>query len=359
MATSNQGAVRTEPYERAQDALTYGPQHRVLKEEPGTLGRNIIDMDLTKEAQSLIKQGVTREQIKNNLERNVTEGLINQNFAIELLQAFDQEIGEQEEPLEPPDTNIYETRHIPNIYEHVFTGVGPNVRKLTALDRTTLKIARGESTEAVEQELEDNTLEEFQQEDIERVEKEEQESISEVIGKLAIERSDLLPKVVRRSLELNKEKASQAENVLAPYIAYIKSFPNSVNLSEEEIKEQAVAEYTLYEMGKGFDEDSIFGNVIDIFGAMLLEDTNFNNASYLDFVLRNGQYLRNFTMSPDGFKLIANMRDQLSAEDQFYFDKHLRAVLPMVDDNNFQQLIIGLNALGANPSMDAENIKCF
>lgn len=179
--------------------------------------------------------------------------------------------------------------------------------------------------------------------EVENMEVERQNVNRGIVETLAgMKREDLIPKALAQTKEDYEQSFERAKSAVNPFFARVYNTPGAENLTDQEILDIAINDYTLDSFAAALDAQGGWETAGDILNMMVIPDVSYNAAKLSD---------GNWFTSLEGMQELAMKRNNLSPDERIKFDATLKGMIQDVESSQVQQYITMLDVMGLNTDM--------
>lgn len=251
-----------------------------------------------------------------------------------------------------------------NAWEEVTPMVNPyevevasdtNARKLLAADAIAASLAEGRDPNEAYAEVMSSDVASYRDNLVSEAADAEFSALNEAVELMAVQDPAALTNEPLAVVDAYKdvEVEVSADNKLAPYIAYVRKFPSSDNVSDDEIKDVAARKYMLAQIASLMDEDYGWGDKgVDLLGMMAWPDMSYNVASTIGEMSEDTGAVEDYLSTGDLIIKFSKSLGKLDPDTRIkVFDELLTKVVG-VEDNKLKQATLLMAAIGETPEGD-------
>jgi hypothetical protein len=230
-------------------------------------------------------------------------------------------------------------------YEHA-QKIDTNQKALMMVDKGALAIAHGEPLDNIPNELLNKSTEQVNQEDVDAAEAERHKvRVGTLEAVAGMDRADLIPHTVAQLQEEHVASMEKAKHAIAPQLARNYNTPGAEHLSDDELVDISIDDYTLNAQAKAIDAQSGWRDAGDILNMMVIPDDSYNAAKLSD---------SSWFSSQEGMQSLADSRAALQPDQKLMFDQHFKEHLDGIESSEIQKYTELLDVMGKNPDMSSE-----
>ena len=226
--------------------------------------------------------------------------------------------------------------------------VDDNQKSLRKVDKASDALAHDEPIDDVPNKVDSSTIESIDHSDVEKAEGERKKvSLGTLDSVLGMNRSDLIPKTIAQTSKEYAESAKRAGQAVAPQMARNYLTPGAHNLTDRELLDVSIDDYTLNSQAKVLDQQGGVATGKDILNMMVVPDQSYNVSKVTG---------ADWFTSQEGLQSMADSREALLPDQRLLFDQNLKKSLDGVESSEVQKYTELLDFMGKNPHASSDQI---